>query len=111
MRTSPARRALLNVVGLLVFVAMVFPVYWMVSTAFKPGDEIFANTLVWFPYHPTLSNFGNGTNSYIEADNSSPGEFGRAFDGAVLFALNQLLADEKFIAYMKSGASTVKQAS
>ena len=40
MRTSSARRALLNVVGLLVFVVMVFPVYWMVSTAFKPGNEV-----------------------------------------------------------------------
>ena len=59
MRTSRVRRAALNVVALLVFAAMVFPVYWMVSTAFKPGDEIFSNTPVWFPYHPTLSNFGN----------------------------------------------------
>jgi N,N'-diacetylchitobiose transport system permease protein len=36
---------------------MIFPVYWMVSTAFKPGSDIFANTPVWFPTHPTLSNF------------------------------------------------------
>jgi N,N'-diacetylchitobiose transport system permease protein len=38
---------------------MIFPVYWMVSTAFKPGSEIFANTPVWFPTHPTLSNFSD----------------------------------------------------
>jgi N,N'-diacetylchitobiose transport system permease protein len=36
---------------------MVFPVYWMVTTAFKPTRDIFANTPVWFPYHPTLANF------------------------------------------------------
>ena len=47
-----------NAVALAVFTVMVFPVYWMVS-AFKPGSDIFANTPVWFPYHPTLSNFGD----------------------------------------------------
>jgi N,N'-diacetylchitobiose transport system permease protein len=31
----------------------------MVSTAFKPGSDIFANTPVWFPTHPTLSNFSD----------------------------------------------------
>jgi N,N'-diacetylchitobiose transport system permease protein len=38
---------------------MIFPVYWMVSTAFKPGADIIANTPVWFPTHPTLSNFSD----------------------------------------------------
>jgi N,N'-diacetylchitobiose transport system permease protein len=57
--TKRSRRILFNAVALLVFAVMVFPVYWMVSTAFKPGSDIFANTPVWFPYHPTLSNFGN----------------------------------------------------
>ena len=47
----------MNALGLLVFVVMVFPVYWMVSTAFKPGSQIFSDTPVWFPTHPTLSNF------------------------------------------------------
>jgi N,N'-diacetylchitobiose transport system permease protein len=53
------RRVGLNALGVLVFVVMVFPVYWMVSTAFKPGQDVFADTPVWFPYHPTLSNFGD----------------------------------------------------
>jgi hypothetical protein len=44
--------------------------------------------------------FGDGTGTYIEADNASPAGAQRAYDGAVLFALNQLLADEKFLAYM-----------
>jgi N,N'-diacetylchitobiose transport system permease protein len=59
VRTKRARRITYNAVALLVFAVMVFPVYWMVSTAFKPGSDIFANTPVWFPYHPTLSNFGD----------------------------------------------------
>ena len=54
-----ARRWGVDALGLLVFVVMIFPVYWMVSTAFKPGSEIFANTPVWFPTHPTLANFSD----------------------------------------------------
>jgi N,N'-diacetylchitobiose transport system permease protein len=46
-----------NALALLVLVVMVFPVYWMVSTAFKPGHAILSYTPQWFPTHPTLSNF------------------------------------------------------
>lgn len=43
---------------------------------------------------------GDGTRVLTNADNMSPSGAQRAFDGAVLFALNRLLADEKFLAYM-----------
>jgi N,N'-diacetylchitobiose transport system permease protein len=62
-RSSPFRRrrimhrVALNGVALLVFVVMVFPVYWMVATAFKPGSEILDYTPHWIPSHPTLRNF------------------------------------------------------
>jgi N,N'-diacetylchitobiose transport system permease protein len=46
-----------NVTALVVFALMVFPVYWMVSTAFKPGKDVLAYTPTWFPVHATLSNF------------------------------------------------------
>jgi N,N'-diacetylchitobiose transport system permease protein len=46
-----------NVLGVLVLVVMVFPVYWMVATAFKPGQKILSYTPQWFPTSPTLSNF------------------------------------------------------
>jgi N,N'-diacetylchitobiose transport system permease protein len=59
LRQSRGRRIALNTTALLVFAVMIFPVYWMVSTAFKPGHDIFADTPVWFPYHPTLSNFSD----------------------------------------------------
>jgi N,N'-diacetylchitobiose transport system permease protein len=48
-----------NLLGVLVFVAMIFPVYWMVSTAFKTGQDIFSYTPKWFPLHPTLANFSD----------------------------------------------------
>ena len=46
-----------NLLGLVVFAVMVFPVYWMVATAFKPGQQILSYTPQWIPTHPTLSNF------------------------------------------------------
>ena len=53
------RRAGLNMLGLLVFAVMIFPVYWMVATGFKRGQDIFSDPPVWFPYHPTLVNFSD----------------------------------------------------
>ncbi len=46
-----------NAVGLALFVVMVFPVYWMVSTAFKPTDDINRLKPTWFPIHPTIDHF------------------------------------------------------
>ena len=40
------KQILWNGVGLLLFVVMVFPVYWMISTAFKPDDQVFWHTLL-----------------------------------------------------------------
>ena len=50
----PPRRGW-NVVGVALFVVMVFPVFWMISTAFKPDDQINSLTPTWFPRHPTLA--------------------------------------------------------
>ena len=41
----------------LVSVVIVFPVFWMISTAFKPDDEIYRFTPTWFSTHPTLDHF------------------------------------------------------
>jgi N,N'-diacetylchitobiose transport system permease protein len=46
-----------NAVGVAVFALMAFPVFWMVSTAFKPADEINSVTPTWFSGHPTLQHF------------------------------------------------------
>jgi N,N'-diacetylchitobiose transport system permease protein len=56
-RRKAAGRIGANLTALVVFVLMVFPVYWMVSTAFKPGKDVLAYTPKWFPMHATLSNF------------------------------------------------------
>jgi N,N'-diacetylchitobiose transport system permease protein len=51
------RRSLLNLAGLLVALFALFPVLWMISTAFKPSTEIYSLTPHPIPLHPTLSNF------------------------------------------------------
>ena len=57
MNVRNAHRAGWNTVGILVFVVSVFPVFWMISTAFKTDDQINALTPTWFPLHPTLRHF------------------------------------------------------
>ena len=52
-----SRRALLNLAGLLVALVTLFPVLWMISTAFKPANEIYSLTPQPIPLHPTLGNF------------------------------------------------------
>jgi N,N'-diacetylchitobiose transport system permease protein len=56
-RARRLRRVGWNAVGLAVFVILVFPVFWMVSTAFKPDTEINSFTPTWFSLDPTLQHF------------------------------------------------------
>ncbi|HMB18330.1 MAG TPA: carbohydrate ABC transporter permease [Gaiellaceae bacterium] len=46
-----------NALGLLVFAIMIFPVYWMIATAFKEGQNILSDTPQFFPSPVTFSNF------------------------------------------------------
>lgn len=50
-------RAGFDGLGLALFALIVFPIYWMVATAFKPGKQILSLTPVWVPWPPTLENF------------------------------------------------------
>jgi len=56
-RRRRIRRAAWNLVGLAVFVVLVFPVFWMVSTAFKPDAEINSFPPTWISGRPTLEHF------------------------------------------------------
>jgi N,N'-diacetylchitobiose transport system permease protein len=56
-RRRRIRRLGWNLVGLVVFAVMVFPVFWMISTAFKPDIEITSLTPTWFSASPTLDHF------------------------------------------------------
>ena len=56
------RRAFWNLVAIALLVILVFPVYWMISTAFKPDDEINSLTPTWFSTEPTVSHFQDAMN-------------------------------------------------
>jgi N,N'-diacetylchitobiose transport system permease protein len=59
VRTRTAHRLGWNAVGIALFIVMVFPVYWMVSTAFKTDDQITSLKPTWFPTQPTLKHFSD----------------------------------------------------
>jgi len=51
------KQLLYDVVGLAVAAVMLFPIYWMIATAFKPGRDILSLTPKWIPNPITLENF------------------------------------------------------
>jgi N,N'-diacetylchitobiose transport system permease protein len=57
-----ARRAALNLTAIVVFALMIFPAYWMVSTAFKPGQDIFSLKPKFIPSPATFRNFREAVN-------------------------------------------------
>ena len=64
-----SKQLLWNATGIVVAGVMLFPIYWMVATAFKPGRDILTLTPRWFPSPATLENFQNAvTRSYFLDD-------------------------------------------
>ena len=59
---SRRRRWAWDLLGIALFVVLVFPVFWMVSTAFKPDDEISSLTPTWLSTSPTLDHFRDAIN-------------------------------------------------
>jgi ABC-type glycerol-3-phosphate transport system permease component len=51
------RQASLNGFGVIIALVTLFPLFWMLSTAFKPSHEIYSLTPSLVPSHPTLGNF------------------------------------------------------
>ncbi|MEK6310840.1 MULTISPECIES: ABC transporter permease subunit [Curtobacterium] len=50
-------RVVANAIAVVFCLVWVFPIYWMVNTAFKPADEVTTLTPIWLPLRPTLENF------------------------------------------------------
>ncbi|EBU8131818.1 carbohydrate ABC transporter permease, partial [Salmonella enterica subsp. enterica serovar Java] len=62
MTNSPtAPRIAAHAVMLALSFVALFPVYWMVQTSFRPGNEIFSTTL--WPSAPTLENYRDVVNA------------------------------------------------
>jgi N,N'-diacetylchitobiose transport system permease protein len=55
--TRVARKGAWNLLAVGLFVLMVFPVFWMISTSFKGDEQINSLTPTWFSAHPTLRHF------------------------------------------------------
>jgi ABC-type glycerol-3-phosphate transport system permease component len=52
-----ARATARNGFALIIALITLFPIFWMISTAFKPSQEIYSLTPSLLPAHPTLGNF------------------------------------------------------
>jgi N,N'-diacetylchitobiose transport system permease protein len=46
-----------NLIGVVFAIVMIFPVYWVLNTAFKPQSEVLSYSPSLLPTHPTLDNF------------------------------------------------------
>jgi N,N'-diacetylchitobiose transport system permease protein len=46
-----------NLTGIVFSVLMLFPIYWVLNTAFKPANEVLRFSPTFLPLHPTLANF------------------------------------------------------
>jgi N,N'-diacetylchitobiose transport system permease protein len=63
------QRLVANAVGLVVLALMLFPVYWMIATSFKPGRDILRFDPKWFPSPATLENFSDAIHRPYFGDN------------------------------------------
>ena len=80
-------RAGWNLVGLAVTLVVVFPVFWMVSTAFKPEAEVNSLTPTWIPTSPTLAHFGRAIDVVLH-----PGFWDGVKNSLIVVALTLVLA-------------------
>jgi ABC-type glycerol-3-phosphate transport system permease component len=77
----------LNGTGVLVALVTLFPVLWMISTAFKPSQEIYSLTPSLLPAHPTFGNFS----SVIGGQASGIGSVFLFFRNSIVVALSTVL--------------------
>jgi N,N'-diacetylchitobiose transport system permease protein len=63
------QRLIANTIGLFVLAVMIFPVYWMVATSFKPPRDILRFEPKWIPSPFTLDNFDDAVHRPYFWDN------------------------------------------
>ncbi|MBC6446027.1 carbohydrate ABC transporter permease [Actinokineospora sp. HBU206404] len=69
----PKGGPLSNTLAILFSLVWIFPIYWMVNTAFKPRSEALTETPLFLPESPTLDNFDaaiNQTSFLVDLRNS-----------------------------------------
>ena len=62
-------RLIANTLGLLVLAVMIFPVYWMIATSFKPGRDILRIDPKFIPSPATIANFDDAVHRPYFWDN------------------------------------------
>jgi N,N'-diacetylchitobiose transport system permease protein len=56
-RRRKKRRWVITTVAIVFSLIWVFPVYWMLNTSLKPISDVMTSTPIFFPIHPTLTNY------------------------------------------------------
>ncbi|MEM2983062.1 MAG: hypothetical protein QXH17_07860, partial [Candidatus Bathyarchaeia archaeon] len=57
MAKKKVRRIVKFIIMGILLVPFLFPIYWMVTTAFKPWEEWVPKEAILFPHNPTWENF------------------------------------------------------
>ena len=86
VRTS--KKIALNGTGVVVALLTLFPIFWMVSTAFKPSQEIYSLTPHLVPEHPTLGNFS----AVLSGQASGIGSYWLFFRNSMVVTLSTVAA-------------------
>jgi N,N'-diacetylchitobiose transport system permease protein len=86
-RTKRVRAAGLNGFAVIIALVTLFPIFWMISTAFKPSQEIYSLTPHLLPSHPTLGNF----NAVISGQVSGIGSVWIFFRNSLLVTLSTVV--------------------
>jgi N,N'-diacetylchitobiose transport system permease protein len=92
---------LANAAGLVFAIVMVFPVYWVLNTAFKPSNEVLQFTPSFFPENFTFDNFTSAVNAPFFLDCLVNGLIVTAFAvaGALVVGFLAALAIARFQFY------------
>ena len=56
-RRRKKRRWVMTTIAIVFSLIWVFPVYWMLNTSLKPIPDVMTSVPIFFPVHPTLTNF------------------------------------------------------
>jgi N,N'-diacetylchitobiose transport system permease protein len=81
------RRVAVNAAAVVIALVTLFPILWMISTAFKPAGEIFSLTPHPLPAHPTTANFHEVLNGSVIGYS-----FWRFFANSLLVTLTAVVA-------------------
>ena len=97
-RPGTARRTMLGALAVIVALVWVFPVYWMISSAFLPTNRLRTPEPTFFPLDGTLSNFRRvfADPSFFSAFRTSLAVTAITVAVAILFAFLAALAVSRF---------------